>query len=225
MHLPRGILRGRVRDALVLSAALVTLSSVYAVSAATSSRRARAHHPARTHHAARPRPVIGMPTPAAGFVRGHVTVVGDSVLIDAAGVLQHDVPGASILATVGEQFASGVAELGALRARDALGAVVVVALGTNGPVTPALMRSLLTTVAGASRLVLVTNHVDRPWERPNDVLIRRTARGHRHIVVADWQARAVRHPGWFYADGTHLPIGGRGAHELAWIIRQAIHRP
>ncbi len=160
-----------------------------------------------------------------GFVRDKITAVGDSVMIDYQDELMRFLPGVSVHAYVGQQFISGLAELQALRASDQLGAIVVVALGTNGPLSPTLMSQLLTTLNGAARIVLVTNYVDRPWQNANNQLILATARTHPHIVVANWAARATRHPGWLYSDHTHLPIDGPGARELAWIIRQAVHRP
>lgn len=171
------------------------------------------------------RPVVGMPHPARGFVRGHVTAVGDSVMVDYETLLAEDIPNIAIDAQVGMQFTTGIAKLQELRRSDHLGATVIVALGTNGPLTPELMDQLLATLAGASRIVLVTNYVDQPWQNANNALIIATAKSHPHIVVANWAARAKRNPQWLYSDGTHLPIDGPGARELAWIIRQAVHRP
>jgi hypothetical protein len=70
----------------------------------------------------------------------------------------------------------------------------------------------------ASRVVFVTVHVDRPWQdQVNSVLVAGVAR-YRTTVLADWQGLAAQNPQWFYADGTHLPIGGPGAQALADLI-------
>jgi len=70
----------------------------------------------------------------------------------------------------------------------------------------------------ASRVVFVTVHVDRPWQdQVNSVLVQGVAR-YPNTVLADWQGLAAQNPQWFYADGTHLPIGGPGAQALADLI-------
>lgn len=161
----------------------------------------------------------------AGFARGQITAVGDSVMVDYQDELAKFLPDVSLHAYVGQQFGSGLDELQALKAEHNLGAIVVVALGTNGPITQTLMSEMLSMLSGASRIVLVTNFVDRPWQNENNQLIFATARAHPHIVVANWAARAKRHPDWLYLDHTHLPFDGLGARKLAWIIRQAVRRP
>ena len=166
-----------------------------------------------------------MGRPGIGFLPGRITAVGDSVMIDYEALLAKDLPGISIAATVSEQWATGINTLASLRAHDQLGATVIVGLGTNGPVTPTLIASMLSVLHGASRIVLVTEHVDQPWQNQNNALIFATAKSHAHIVVANWYARSRLHPGWFYSDQTHLPPGGVGASHLAWIIRQATRRP
>ena len=160
-----------------------------------------------------------------GFVRGQITAVGDSVMVDYQDELAKFLPGVSVHAYVGQQFISGLDELQTLKADHQLGAIVVVALGTNGPLSSALMSQMLSILNGAARIVLVTNYVDRPWQNANNQLIVATARAHPHIVIANWAARARRHPDWLYSDHTHLPIDGPGARELAWIIHQAVRRP
>ena len=192
------------------------------VASGSSALRAPATAPGPSVHS---RQIIGMAPPGGGFVRGLVTAVGDSVMVDYQDELAKFVPGISVHAYVGQQFVSGLDELQTLRREHLLGAVVVVALGTNGPITQAQMNQMLSTLNGASRIVLVTNFVDRPWQVTNNQLIFATARQHRYIVIANWSARAKRNPGWLYSDHTHLPIDGPGARELAWIIRQAIRRP
>lgn len=182
---------------------------------------------AGTHHTSSftKQTTIGMGKPGRGFLRGHITAIGDSVMVDYQHLLAKDLPGVAIHATVGMQWYTGRAELATLRAHDRLGAIVIVALGTNGPISTTLMSEMLKTLKGASRIIFVTNHVDRPWQNPNNALLEKTAIAHPHIVIANWYARSKAHPAWFYADDTHLPIDGVGASHLAWLIRQAVHRP
>ena len=188
----------------------------------TSKSAGRQSSMGQTSHG---RPIIGMGRPGRGFVADHVTAIGDSVMVDYEDILKQDIPGIAVDASVGLQFETGISQLAQLRNEGRLGATVVVGLGTNGPITPSLMSQMLNVLKGASRVIFVTNHVDLPWQNPNNALILATANSHAHIVVANWAARARSHPQWFYSDQTHLPIDGPGARELAWIVRQAIRRP
>lgn len=159
--------------------------------------------------------------PGAGIVPGRVTAIGDSVMLDYSALLAADLSHAAVKAAVGRQWRSGIALVRRLRATGSLGATVVVALGTNGPVTAADLTSMMAALSGARRIVLVTVHVDQPWQAEVNAVLRTGARRYRDVVVADWSALATRHPGWFYADRTHLPIGGPGARALAALVARA----
>lgn len=161
---------------------------------------------------------------AAGLVPGEVTALGDSVMLDYASVLVADLRGrrVAVHAQVGEQFSTGATIAAELRATGQLGTTVVVALGTNGPITAGEMAAMQRALAGASLVVFVTVHVDQPWQGEVNATLRAAAAAMPHAVIADWARRSATHPGWFYADGTHLPIDGPGAHALAALIARAI---
>ena len=63
---------------------------------------------------------------------GHVTAVGDSVMLDYQAALQADVPGIDVEAAVSRQWSTGEQLLQQLRSEGRLGSVVVVALSTTG---------------------------------------------------------------------------------------------
>jgi len=157
-------------------------------------------------------------TPGPGYVPGQVTAVGDSVLLDAEPTLRSAIPGIDFQATEGEQWYTGVEHLAALKASGSLGAIIIVSLSTNGPISQANIDSLLATAGDASRIILVNTHVPRDWQDPNNAVIAATAATHHNVVVADWHALSQAHPEWFYGDGIHLPIGGIGASALANLI-------
>jgi hypothetical protein len=102
-----------------------------------------------------------------GFNAGQITAVGDSVMLDYQADLEADVPGVDVEAAVSRQWATGEQILQELRSEGRLGAVVVVALGTNGPITSADFDAMMSILAGA-RVVFVTIVVDRPWQNPNN---------------------------------------------------------
>jgi hypothetical protein len=159
---------------------------------------------------------------APGLVAGRVTIFGDSVTIDAAPDLLADIKGSVVDAVVGEQWYQGVAEAQSLKSEGQLGAVVVVALGTNGPLTWSDITQMMQVLSGCSRVVLVTNHVPDYWQNPNNALLEQAAQSYKNVVVANWEALAAANPGWFYADGTHMPIGGPGAQAFAQLVASKV---
>ena len=159
-----------------------------------------------------------LPPPAAGFVAGHVTAVGDSVMLDYQAPLEADIPGIDVEAAVSRQWETGEAILSQLKAEGQLGAEVIVALGTNGPITDADFDDMMGALQGASRIVFVNVHVDRPWQDPNNAVLARGAARYPRVFIADWATLAAANPLWFGPDGTHLAIDGTGADDLASLI-------
>ena len=159
-----------------------------------------------------PPPCVPAPVP------GGVYAVGDSVLVDAQSVLQGCVANIDVNASVSRQWSEGEAIMRAVMAGPAPPATVVLDLGTNGPVTDADFDTMMSIIHGASRVVVVTVHVDRAWQDPVNGVLGRGVSRYPTTVLADWEALAVLHPEWFYSDGTHLPIGGPGAQALADLI-------
>ncbi len=138
-------------------------------------------------------------------------------------MLEQDIKGAQVDAAVGDQWYQGVDEAETLKAEGALGTVVVVALGTNGPLTPADIAQMVHALAGVSRIVLVTDHVPtRYWQNPNNQLIEQAAGRYKNVVVANWAALAAGHPDWFYSDEVHMAIGGPGAAAMAALIASKV---
>jgi hypothetical protein len=163
-----------------------------------------------------------LPAPAAGFVAGHVTAVGDSVMLDYQTPLEADIPGVDVEAAVSEQWAAGEEELTQLKAEGRLGAEVIVALGTNGPITATDFADMMAVLQGASRVVFVNIHVDRPWQDPNNAVLAQGAASYPGVLIADWATLAAANPEWFGPDGTHLAIDGPGAQALASLITSTL---
>ena len=159
-----------------------------------------------------------LPPPAPGFVAGHITAVGDSVMLDYQTPLQTDVPGIDVEASVSRQWYTGVSILQQLKTTGQLGAEVVVALSTNGPISDADFDQMMGVLQGASRVVFVNVHVDKPWQDPNNQVLAAGAARYPNVVIADWATMAAQNPSWFGSDGTHLAIDGAGTTELASLI-------
>ncbi|HLN04926.1 MAG TPA: hypothetical protein VK217_01505 [Acidimicrobiales bacterium] len=166
-------------------------------------------------------PPLGSPGP--GLLAGHVTAIGDSVMIDAEPDLKSDIPGIDVEALVSFQFYEGISLVQTLRAEHRLGAIIVIGLGTNGPFSDTQFDEMMSACSGASRVVFITTHVGQPWQdQVNAALAAGVARYPKVAVLADWAALAAQHPEWFYSDGTHMPIGGPGAQALAALVASKV---
>ncbi len=159
-----------------------------------------------------------LPPPAAGFEAGHVTAVGDSVMLDYQAPLAADIPGVDVEAAVSRQWGAGEQLLEQLKSEGELGAEVIVALSTNGPISSIDFDNMMSILQGASRVVFVNIHVDRPWQDPNNAVLAQGAQRYPRVVIADWASLAAANPQWFGGDGTHLAINGPGADALASLI-------
>lgn len=163
-----------------------------------------------------------LPAPGPGFVEGQVTAVGDSVMVDYQAALAQDVPGINVQAAVSRQWGTGEATLQQLKSAGQLGAVVVVGLSTNGPITATDFNTMMGILSGASRVVFVNIHVDRTWEGPNNAVLQAGVGRYPNTVLADWYSMATANPGWLYTTGTHLPINGPGAQALAALVASKV---
>jgi hypothetical protein len=189
-------------------------------SATQHARRSSAH--TTTSSAPTTTTTSTLPATAPGFEAGHVTAVGDSVMLDYQEPLETDIPGVNVQAAVSEQWSAGEAALQQLKSDGQLGSEVIVALSTNGPITDADFDDMMGILRGASRIVFVNIHVDRPWQDSNNQVLADGAARYKNVVIADWATLADENPQWFGPDGTHLAIDGSGAVALASLISSTL---
>ena len=167
---------------------------------------------------------VGLPTPGNGFVAGHVTAIGDSVMLDAQPALEADIPGIDVEAAVSRQWDDGIALAQQLRSEDRLGAIVVIDLGTNGPVSLQQLTDMMNVLSGASRVVFVTVHLpsDYTWANSVNATLEQGVPHYPRDRLADFNKLADENPQWFYSDGVHMPIGGAGAQAMAGLVKSEI---
>jgi hypothetical protein len=138
---------------------------------------------------------------------GAPLAIGDSVLADAVPLLARD--GFEADGMVCRQMAQGLA---LLRARSsALPHLVVLALGTNGEVTPGQIDTALSIVGPGRILALVVPHGSVVPSTPS--VIRAAASSHAgRVVLLDWDLLVADHADWLAPDGVHLggPAGVEG---------------
>jgi hypothetical protein len=154
-----------------------------------------------------------------------LTAIGDSIMVDATPNLRARFPGLTIDAVAGRQVAVGIQAMLALAWAGRLGDTIVIALGTNGPFSSSQFARIVALAAGR-KIVMLTNYCPYcSWVPANNELIRSGCRQVPGCTVAEWQELAAANPGWFYADGVHMPIGGPGGQAYADLIAQMLQRP
>ena len=137
-----------------------------------------------------------------------VTAIGDSVMLAAAQQLRAVLPGSYIDAQVSRQMSQGIAVLRQLARRGELRPIVVVGLGTNGPITMPQVRALQ-AVAGLQRtLVLVNTFVPRPWQSEVNAVVAAAARRYGDVTMANWYTTIRNRTGLLWGDGVHPQPAG-----------------
>jgi hypothetical protein len=130
-------------------------------------------------------------------------VFGDSVVLGAAGVLAER--GYLVNAEVSRPLVALVADVEAVLGGGLDPGIVVLHLGTNGPIRRDDLERLLAATADVPNVVVINAHVDRDWIGPNNALLTEIDRPDDNIIMIDWATLATKCPGeCFAADGIHL---------------------
>lgn len=122
-----------------------------------------------------------------------LSAVGESVMLASLPELQAAFPGIWVDAAVSRGLHVGVGIVESLAAQGQLRGVVVVGLGTNGPVDPADLERLR-TVAAERPIVLINAHGDRWWIPEVNATLAAFAAAERGVVLADWDAAIAPYP-------------------------------
>lgn len=148
---------------------------------------------------------------------GPPLAVGDSVLADAVPLLVRY--GFEADGMVCRQMSQGLALIQARGSR--LPHLVVLALGTNGEVTPQEIDTALSILGPNRILALVTPHGGVSPSAP--AVIRAAGAAHpEQIVLLDWDRLVRSHPDWLAPDGVHLG-GAAGITGFAQLVASVLH--
>ncbi|GAA1982569.1 acyltransferase family protein [Microbacterium pumilum] len=161
------------------------------------------------------------PTPSPTPITGdEISAVGDSVMLASAPALLERFPGIQIDAAVSRSTWAGPGIVESLAANGELREFVVVALGTNGPVSlDALER--MTAIAGPDRsVVLVNAFAPRDWIPEVNADLSAFASSHPGVVVADWSGAISAHTDLLAGDQIHP--GASGGHVFADTVATTI---
>jgi len=148
--------------------------------------------------------------------------LGDSVMLGAATQLSAD--GFTVDAVESRAFVNGLDTVQQLKEQGRLGDVVVVHLGTNGPITPSDMTAMMDALADVPQVLLLTIDVPRDYTAANNALIYDTVNTYPNVALLDWAGLDDTCPGdCFYSDGYHLRPDGQTYY--AALISGALQAP
>jgi len=148
--------------------------------------------------------------------------LGDSVMLGAATQLAGD--GFTVDAVESRAFVNGLDTILQLEQQGRLGDVVVVHLGTNGPISTSDMNRMMEALAGVPQVLLLTIDVPRDYTGPNNSLIYDTVNTYPNVSLLDWAGLAGSCPGdCFYSDGFHLQPDGQDYYSA--LISGALQNP
>lgn len=162
----------------------------------------------------------GTPVPEPVTIDGRdITAIGDSVMLASYPELSEAFPGIEVDAAVSRGLWAGVEIAEQLDANGQLRSVIVVGLGTNGPVDDeALAR--LKEIAGPRPIVLVDAYGERDWIPPVNEQLDAFARHHRGVTLAHWSTLIDQEPEALAGDGIHP--GSRGGEIYAQAVQLAL---
>ncbi len=154
-----------------------------------------------------------------------VTAIGDSVMLAAAPELAAAMPGIYINAKVSRAMIAGISIADQLARSKRLRRVVIVGLGTNGPITSSQLRQLRAAV-GDRWLVLINTFVPRSWEREVNTTLARAAKRYPNVLLVNWHNAIEHHQGLLWSDGIHpQPVGGKlYAKVVRTVVLHTLHK-
>ena len=151
-----------------------------------------------------------------------ITAIGDSVMLASAPELQAAFPGIQIDAVVSRQLAQAPTLLTALMDAGTLRPIVLVGLGTNGPIDRATLDELRELVGPAHQIVMVNVYAPRSWTDGVNTALTSFARQHRDVELANWRDAIAGQLPLLARDQIHP--GSEGGGVYAAVVRDALQR-
>lgn len=157
-----------------------------------------------------------------------VTSIGDSVMLASAPELAEAIPGIYIDAKVDRAMIAGVVLVRHLAASKRLRRVLIVGLGTNGPIELSQIQQLRRAIGAHRWLLLVNTFVPRSWEDEVNTTIVEAVHRYPNVLLVNWHKAIEHHTDLLWSDGIHpMPIGGKLYAKVvrAVVVKALRHRP
>ena len=141
--------------------------------------------------------------------------IGDSVMLGSSGRIRELLPACYVDAEVSRYVGGGLDAAKAFEAQGRLGNLVVIALGTNGPIAgyeryEVQTRQLLDYLGNSRHIFWVNVYCPHlTWQETNNNYIKKMAAEHGNLHEVDWYGLISQHPEWLTEDGIHPNSEGR----------------
>jgi peptidoglycan/LPS O-acetylase OafA/YrhL len=137
-----------------------------------------------------------------------ILVIGDSIIISTGKALARELGPLEIDAEVGRHAVDGVRVLEQRLADGRLSEVVVIDLGTNGPLMRAQFERAMEVLAGVRLVVWVNVSVPRTWEEHTNLVLAQQVPRYPNARLVDWYGAASTRRELFHGDGYHPTVEG-----------------
>ena len=163
----------------------------------------------------------GEPAPLPGG--DQIDAIGDSVMLAAADEMLTTFPGIMIDAIQSRRMSQAPAIVQSLVDAGTLRPILILGLGTNGPVDTASIDQVVQIAGPGTEIVLINAQAPRDWIPGVNALLASYAQSHRNVELANWYEAIQPRLDVLSRDKIHAggPIGGQ---IYADAVRDAIQR-
>ncbi len=150
-----------------------------------------------------------------------ILAFGESVMLQSATALAHDLGPVRVDAAVGRQIDQGIVLLEHREETGALAGTVIVQLGNNGPFYDGQFDEVMAALRDVPIVIWINVRVPREWEAHNNRIIASGVARYPNARMVDWNAATAGRPDLFWNDGYHPRPAG--ATLYADLVAAAIH--
>jgi hypothetical protein len=143
--------------------------------------------------------------PREGWVAG----IGDSVMLGSKIEIEKRLGDGVVDATVSRQFNNAPGLVARLLGRPTPPEVIIIGLGTNGPVQERHFEEVMEIAGTEPLMVFVNVHVPRTWEATSNRELAAGVDRHDNAVLVDWFGATEGRNNLFAKDGFHPKQPGR----------------
>ncbi|HEY5230692.1 MAG TPA: acyltransferase family protein, partial [Galbitalea sp.] len=144
-----------------------------------------------------------LPPPPPSAPGSNIDAVGDSVMLASAPELQQAYPGMNIDAVVSRQMNTLPGIVQNLLNTGELRPILVVGLGTNGPIAQATLEQVRTMLGPNRQMVVVNVEEPRVWESEVNTTLATFAGDYENVELSDWYDAITPHISILARDHIH----------------------
>jgi hypothetical protein len=138
-----------------------------------------------------------------------IAAIGDSIMLGSKAEIEMRLGDKIVDATVSRQFLNAPKLVAQLLARGHPPQVIIVGLGTNGPVQERHFEEVMEIVGTETLVAFINVHVPRKWEATSNRELAAGVERHDNAVLVDWYSATEGRNNLFAGDGFHPKQAGR----------------